>query len=201
MTDARLPGPWLNTMRFDALSDTAWRVLTGAMMWSAENGTNGLVPARYLRMLHPDGEQPAALSELVTAALGVQQDGGFRLLDWDGALGQSTALQVETYKANGRKRQRDFRERQRMSLAKAVGFVETPEQADPEPVTRYVTDEATRDVGKGKGEGSYVGVDSRNDAFEVVNQQTGEVTEAEPGPARWESYVEDGKRKRRKVAA
>lgn len=32
MTDARLRGEWLNHIRFDSLSDAAWRVFTGACL-------------------------------------------------------------------------------------------------------------------------------------------------------------------------
>ena len=177
MTDARLRGEWLNSMRFDALSDTAWRVFTSGLMWAAENGTNGLVPNRYLRMLHPNGEQTEACQEIVTASLGVLEPTGLVFLDWDGALGQSTAFQVETYKANGRKRQRDYRERQRSALVKTSGLVVFEAEASATPVTRYstgdVTTDKTRDVGtgKGKGKGGLIG-----DDLSEVGEQTGEVS-------------------------
>ena len=175
MTDARLRGEWLNTMRFDALSDTAWRVFTSGLMWSAENGTNGLVPNRYLRMLHPNGEQPEAFREIAAAALGVQEATGFVFLDWDGALGQSTALQVETYKENGRNRARKYRERQRVALAKSAQLVVFEAKGTPAPVPRDVTRDVRPYVGKGKGKGAVVQEVSGNET-QLVNPQTGEVT-------------------------
>ena len=60
MVDARLPARWLQMMQFDALSDEAWRVFTGGLMWCVANGTDGHVPARYLKVLHPGGVKPAA---------------------------------------------------------------------------------------------------------------------------------------------
>ena len=54
MTDARLPGRWLTDPHLEALSDRLWRVHTGALMWSAEQGTDGLLPRRTLRLLHPE---------------------------------------------------------------------------------------------------------------------------------------------------
>ena len=191
MTDARLRGGWLNTMRFDDLSDTAWRVFTSGLMWSAENGTNGLVPNRYLRMLHPNGEQPEACRELAAAALGVQEATGFVFLDWDGALGQSTDVQVETYKANGRKRARDYRERERQKLAKAVGFVVFEAKGTPAPVTRDVTRYVRPHVGKGKGEGEGAAIhEVFGDETQLVNQQTGEVTG--PSPVSWPTAIPGG---------
>ena len=105
MTDARLRGEWVSSMKFDNLSDKAWRIFTGALMWSAENGTDGFIPDRYSKRLHPDGSDIQAEWELSEAGLWEKTrdaDGnkGMQLVDWDGALGQSLAIQVETYRAN-----------------------------------------------------------------------------------------------------
>ncbi|TQO20323.1 hypothetical protein FB472_1954 [Rhodoglobus vestalii] len=181
MADARIKGEWLNAMRFDALSDESWRVFTGALMWSAENGTDGVIPKRYLRMLHPDGEQPAAFNEMEVAGLWAATNDGYHLDDWDGALGQSTASQVATYKANGLKRARDYRERERSKLAKALGM---SEPTFTENVTRDVTRDVRPHVGKGKGEGKGKGSGDKEvlETKELnINTVTGEV-EDEPMP-------------------
>lgn len=173
MTDARLRGEWVNAIKFDGLSDVAWRAFTGALMWSAENGTDGHIPQRYLKRLHPDGERPAAFDELVSNGIWERSADGFMLIDWDGAMGQSSALQVETYKANGRKRQSAFREKTRRNLAVSIGF----ESDSPTPATRDVTSSVTRDVGRGRGRGSRdieKGFDN-----EKVNLLAGEVTEVD----------------------
>ena len=195
MTDARLRGEWLNSMKFDNLSDPAWRVFTSALMWSTENGTDGFIPGRYHKRLHPDGINNGAEAELIEAELWVKARGenevkGYQLLDWDGALGQSTAVQVETYKANGRDRQRKFREKERQRLAKSVGFEDkgaTPVTGD---VTGYITGGKTRDVGKGKGKGEGAAIQEvSGNETQLVNPQTGEVTESQPLPMSWPTAV------------
>lgn len=181
MTDARLRGEWLNSMKFDNLSDPAWRVFTSALMWSAENGTDGFIPGRYQNRLHPDGINNGAEAELIEAELWVKARGenevkGYQLLDWDGALGQSTAVQVETYKANGRDRQRKFREKERQKLAKTVGFEDKGTTPVTRDVTGYITDGITRDVGKGKGKGKGAVIEEvSSNETQIVNLQTGEV--------------------------
>jgi hypothetical protein len=125
-------------MRFDDLSDTAWRVFTGALMWCNRHGTDGALPTRYLKTLHPDGVQPAANEELEHHQLWSRTETGYKLAEWGGKLGQSTADEVEAYKASNRERQRKFRDRERAKKAAHL----------PRDVTRYVTDDVTGDVGK-----------------------------------------------------
>lgn len=110
--DARLRGDWLGQPRFDDLSDRAWRVLTVAMMWSATQGTDGVVPRRYVEMaLHPDGPQPAAVEELVAAGLAViGDDASLALVGWSDDLGQATARQVAGRREKARERQQRRRD-------------------------------------------------------------------------------------------
>ena len=179
MTDARLRGEWVNAIKFDGLSDVAWRAFTGALMWSAENGTDGHIPQRYLKRLHPDGERPAAFDELVSNGIWERSADGFMLTDWDGAMGQSTALQVDTYKANGRKRQHEYRERERKKLATSIGF----EPGTAPPVTGLVMSPlrspVTRDVGTGTGERKGSRDIEKSFDNEKVNLLTGEVSEVD----------------------
>jgi hypothetical protein len=164
-------------MRFDDLSDKAWRVFTYALMWGAENGTDGFIPDRYVQRLHPDGRDADVEAALINAGVWKQHtiNGtlGLQLLGWDDVLGQSTAAQVETYKANGRKRAKTQRERDRVKLANAVGFISPSPSGSTaaassevtrdvtSDVTRYASGDGTRDatrdvrphVGKGEGEG------------------------------------------------
>lgn len=169
MTDARLKSEWLNAMRFDALTDAAWRVFTGALMWSVDNGTDGAIPTRYLRMLHPDGAKPDAFAEIEKAGLWVATKDGFQLDDWDGALGQSTAAQVAAYKENAMKRARAYRERERAKLTK-------PKTNQP-PVTGDVTRDVREHVGEGKGEGEGKGSKESEPEKNSVDLRTGEVSE------------------------
>jgi hypothetical protein len=183
MTDARLRGEWVSSMKFDALSDKAWRMFTGALMWSAENGTDGFIPDRYSKRLHPDGSDIHAEKELMDAGLWSKTrdaDGnkGLQLDDWDGALGQSLALQVETYKANARGRSKRYREKERAKLARVVGFIEGPDTGD---ATSDVTRDVREHVGKGKGKGKG-DVDDEGS----VDEQTGEVSSAPESAPIWE---------------
>lgn len=177
MTDARLRGEWIGKIKFDNLTDTAWRVFTTGLLWSAEQGTDGHIPTRYLRTLHPDGEKPAAVRELAQAGLWETSANGVQFIDWAGKLGQSTALEVETAKAQARERQRRYRESQRLKTAEAVGFTDTTPEAlrqlaDTRDVTRHVTRPDTGDVGEGEGEGEGQVLSGDSETFD---QQTGEV--------------------------
>lgn len=149
MTDARLPDAWLGNPRFDLLSDEAWRVFTGALMWSARNGTDGWIPERYLRALHPDGEKRAAFAEICEAGVWRKEaraDGaGYQLIGWADGLGQSTAEQVERYREKARLRQRRKRAKDR---------------AEEAPVTRDVA----RDVGTARIGTDRHGTDQRENA-------------------------------------
>lgn len=184
MTDARLMGKWLANMRFDDLTDAAWRVFTKGLMWCAENGTNGKLPKRYLHTLHPEGDQPAAYDQIAAKGLWEKTVDGYQFLDWAGDLGQSTEAQVKAYKEGNRKRQADFRAKQKE--AGQVSF--SPTDRD---VTRDVTGGVTRDVGKGKGSGDRNGYpedrfdesapvesDPIGDAVDaLIDEWTGEVRE------------------------
>lgn len=160
VTDSRLPGNWLTDIRYADLSDRAWRVFTGALMWSNEQGTDGIVPARYLRLLHPDGDVDEALDELEKAGIVHRPNGGGILLprwsDRDG-LGQSTAEQVRNYRENARERQRRHRESTRS-------------------VTRDSQRDVARDVGKGisnKRSSAYVTRDVTRDPAPLVTVKPG----------------------------
>lgn len=153
MADARLRGAWLGKMRFDDLSDTAWRVFTSALMWSVEQGTDGVIPSRYLKQLHPDGEQPSAIDDLVTAGIAERTDKGLELIDWAGELGQSTAAQVEEYKRNARERQRRRRGRLTEVTSEGAGVGDRSAGRD-DFAPRDVTRDIPRDVGPGPGKGS-----------------------------------------------
>ena len=175
MVDARLSSEWLGTLRFDALSDAAWRVFSGALMWCNGSGTDGVIPNRYVPRLHPDGEQPEAFAELEKAGLWERTEDGYVMDEWDGALGQSTSAQVETYRANARQRQAKYREKERQKLARSLGLSD-------EGVTSDVTDDVTRHVGKAEarqGEGS--GVEQVNES----KKPEWNVTPIPSGPVCW----------------
>ncbi len=69
MTDTRLVEGFLTNGKVDGLSDAAFRVYTLGLVWSTAQGTDGRLPDRALRYLHPTGTSSAATAELVAAHL------------------------------------------------------------------------------------------------------------------------------------
>jgi hypothetical protein len=148
------------------------------LLWSAEQGTDGHIPTRYVRALHPDGEKLDAAREVAQAGIWEINPDGIQFIDWSGRLGQSTALEVETAKASARDRQKRWRERERQKTANAIGFVDqTPqslrELGETRDVTRYETRPDTGDVGTGTGTGK--GQVLQGDSHEISATETGEV--------------------------
>lgn len=113
MTDARLPGRWLLDPRMDALSDRAWRIWTNVLMYSNEQGTDGLVARSAFRFLHADGVSAEILDELVAVDLIDIVDGGsMQVRNWVG-IGQETAERVEQRREANREKSRSYRDRRR----------------------------------------------------------------------------------------
>lgn len=175
MVDARLPAEWLGSIRIDNLSDRAFRILAGALMWCNGQGTDGSVPARYTKYLHPDGEDSAAFDELEQAGIWNRTEEGFLLVGWSKELRQSTAAEVEHYREGARLRQKAYRDRRR------VASVDPDSQPDSTPrAMRHVTRDATRDTTANVGSGSINEVPKER-AYEVRNV-TGNVTRDESSP-------------------
>lgn len=117
MTDARLPGRWLNDPILLDLSDRLWRVHTGALMWSVEQGTDGAIPARTLRLLHPDGATPEDARGLITAGLWAAEGSAYRVLRWEQS--QTLAAVVEHQRERNRLKNQALRDRERAKRAAA----------------------------------------------------------------------------------
>lgn len=138
MTDSRLPGPWLTDPVMDGLSDRAWRTFTGALMWSNQAGTDGALPKRAMRFLHPEGIDPAAVKELMTAGL-LEADGdGYRVPNWI-ENGQELASVINWRKDQARKRQQDWRNKKKPKPSDGDGDSDA---------TRDATRDGDRDVGQ-----------------------------------------------------
>jgi hypothetical protein len=137
MVDARLPVEWLGSIRIDNLSDRAFRILAGALMWCNGQGTDGAIPARYTKYLHPDGEDQSAFDELEAAGIWRRTHDGYILPGWSDDLRQSTAEEVERYREGARRRQQAYRDRQRGGHS-------------PTQITGPVTRDVTADVGTGQ---------------------------------------------------
>lgn len=111
MTDSRLPGRWLTDVRFESLSDRAWRTFCGSLMWSNEQGSNGRIPELAMKYLHPRSVDLPTRNELIAAKLWRSVKDGIQVVDWGPAIGQSLAEDVEAQRANNRERQRKHRQR------------------------------------------------------------------------------------------
>lgn len=170
MTDSRLPGRWLTDVRFEALSDRAFRTFCGSLMWSNEHGTDGAIPDVAMKYLHPLGVDVQTRTELLNATLWRVTKSGVQVPDWTTKMQQSAAATVEQQRENNRNRQRAHRARKKSATADGV------------------TGDVTRDglgqdrTGKDRT-GKEIGAD--------VNATTGEVTEwataVVGSPGEWES--------------
>lgn len=156
MTDSRLPGRWLTDVRFEALSDRAFRTFCGSLMWSNEHGTDGAIPDIAMKYLHPLGVDAKTRTELITAALWRATKSGVQVPDWTTKMQQSAAATVEQQRENNRNRQRAHRARKRSESSASV------------------TSDVTRDV---LGQDRQGQDRQGKDEGEAVDQRTGVVTE------------------------
>ncbi len=111
MTDSRLPGRWLTDIKFQTLSDRAWRTWCGALLWSNEQGTDGAIPSLAMKYLHPNGVDDATRLELIEAKLWRHTKAGIQVVDWAGSTGQSAAADIAAQRENNRMRQRKHRQK------------------------------------------------------------------------------------------
>lgn len=148
MVDARLPAEWLGSIRIDNLSDRAFRILAGALMWCNAQGTDGSIPERYTRYLHPDGDDQAAFDEIEGAGLWIRVDDGYVMAGWSTTLRQSTAAQVEEYREASRLRQKRYRDRQRLERSDRPATTAAKSTSTGE-LTRNATHDLTANVGSG----------------------------------------------------
>lgn len=139
MTDTRLPDSWLLKPDLDRLSDGAWRVLTRALIFCNQQGTDGEIDALYMRYVYPFGPSDTFLAELEEIDWLVKTDRGYLIPDWEGK-GQSTAAQVAAWRENARIRQRRSREKKQTAQS----------QAASREVTRDVGQERIGQVRKGQ---------------------------------------------------
>jgi len=110
VTDTRLPEHYLTSPTLDALTSDAFRVYVNSLIWSNAHGTDGVLPTRALRLLHPDGTRHDLADELVAVGLLEQSDDGYTVRDF--LTYQSSAKSVETARELARDRKRRQRERE-----------------------------------------------------------------------------------------
>lgn len=129
MTDSRLPDSWLLNPVLDKFSHEAWRLLTRALMFCNQQGTDGEIESLYLRHIWPWGDSSPYVMELIDSGWLEQTDAGFVIPGWEDK-GQSPASQVAVYREKARLRQQKSRTTRRAAE------------------TRAVTSDVTRDVGQ-----------------------------------------------------
>ncbi|PXA71872.1 hypothetical protein [Cryobacterium arcticum] len=201
MTDARLPEKYLMDRRIIRLSATDFRGYVMATLWSVSNRTDGAIHSDDLVLIPTFAG--TTIATLVAAGLWNVNADGWTIADYENT--QTSRHDLEVLE-NARRADREKKRRQRADTkGSRPTFAPTPGD-DPGDVSRGTTQDRTGQDRQGQAE--YLEPVEHNNAEHqpvppepVVNQQTGEVTGSDPVPARWESYVEDGKRKRRKVAA
>lgn len=174
MTDSRLPGRWLTDIRFESLSDRAWRTFCGSLMWSNEQGTDGAIPQLAMKYLHPHGVDDATRSELIVARMWRATKTGIQVVDWAGSTGQSAAADIAAQRENNRARQRKHRQK----------------------ITRDVTRDVTREslgqdrTGEDRTGKDYGEAQINEGTGEVVDWPTAEIPDA--GDERWGSVDAPG---------
>lgn len=163
MTNANLPGRWITAPVFDDLTDKAWRVFTYSLMHGAEQGTDGRISARALRLLHPEGVDAGVVQELVTAGLWEVSGTGWMVVDWTKT--QSTAEQVEHYRARSRTKKAKQRAAAKQERDREDQEGESPGGQDqgtdlgesPSEVVQTRQDKTRQDLTEGNGSQEYLG--------------------------------------------
>ncbi|MDT0182471.1 hypothetical protein Q9S36_20040 [Microbacterium sp. ARD31] len=94
-----------------ALGADLWTVFSWALMWSAEQGTDGLIPRHMLTLLHPNGGTVANAEALVSVGLWEAEGDDYRVKGWERT--QSLAADVEHQRERNRLKQQAHRQRAR----------------------------------------------------------------------------------------
>ena len=123
MTDTRLPDKWLLNPALDKLSHGAWRLFTRALMFCNQQGTDGEIERLYMHHVYPWGDYSDFVKELVRIGWMEITDDAFVIPGWE-EKGQSSAAQVEHWRAQSRERQQRSRDKKKSSTAaQATGDV------------------------------------------------------------------------------
>lgn len=109
--DARLSERVVTDPALDGISDRAFRVWCMALAWSAGQDADGRIPARALRLLHPEGQALEAAVELVAAGVWREVRGGYANVhgqDW-----QTPGAEARAMREASAERSRKYRQRKR----------------------------------------------------------------------------------------
>lgn len=161
MTDTRLVEGFLTNPKIDGLSDAAFRTYINGLVYAVSAGTDGYLPGRALRLLHPDGARPDTSLELVKRRLWEPATDGWRIHDFD--KHQTSAEQIERSRelARARKqRERDKKTEEAMSRATGRVTGRVTAAATPKDSDRTVdSDRTTKAADNGTTDGQ--GADPR----------------------------------------
>lgn len=131
VTDTRLAESFLTHPTVDGLSDAAHRVYVNGLVYAVAGSTDGHLPKRSLRLLHPEGTSAPVVHELLAAGLWTQHEGGYLIRNY--LRYQSSAEQVKqaaearhAQREADAKRKREAREAARRKAAGAAGEVPVP---------------------------------------------------------------------------
>lgn len=182
MTDARLPGRWLMDPTIRTLGPDRWTVFSWALMWSAEQGTDGLIPRHMLPLLHPKGATAEDAEALVSMGLWEAEGDGYRVRDWERS--QSLAADVEHQRERNRRKQQAYRERAR-ERDDVTGYVteESPRRGEAEerPAVKAGISETTRTGARGSRPRS----ESPDERFRRLTALADAMEDATPSATAW----------------
>ena len=111
MTDARLHMTFLTNHKVDGISDAAFRVYVNSIVLGSSQETNGHIPRRSLRLLHPEADLRASAAELEAARLWEPHGDGDGWQVHDFLDYQTPREQLARARANDRERKARERER------------------------------------------------------------------------------------------
>lgn len=137
VVDARLPERWLLDERMYGLSDSAWRLFTGALMWCNQQQTDGVLTTRAYRFMYPDVVTEDMVAELVSEELWRTTSTGFVVADW--TVTQTAAADLAARREKSRRTTKESR-------AKAQERPTSATTEAAEHVTEHVTGHLTGHV-------------------------------------------------------
>jgi hypothetical protein len=106
--------------RVDALSDGAFRVFIMAVTWSVAQGTDGELPERAVKRLHPDGVRRDLITELVEDSFLIPIDNGYQIRNFLSYQTPNETVQ-RAREVNRRRKQEQRRREQQKAIDKLAG--------------------------------------------------------------------------------
>ena len=182
MTDSRLPERYLNDRRINRLSAEHFRSYVMATLWSVSNRTDGVLTVEDLTLI--PGFSATAPAALYAAELWVGIVGGWTIEDFANTQTSKHDLGVLD---NARRADREKKRRQRADRKAAGPTFQGDDPGDnPGDVSRGTTQDRTGQARTGQARSREGSTKKKS---ELVNPQTGEVTESQPLPMSWPTAV------------